>query len=114
MRNYIQPGNTLTLTAPVGGVTAGSAYKIGQILVVAACDAAAGEEFEGQTCGVFDLPKNTAQALTEGALVYWDTTPGELTTTAAGNLLVGVAVAAALAADTTGRVRLNGIGAIDS
>lgn len=110
MRNYIQPGNTITLTAPAGGVVAGGGYKIGQIFVVAVTDAAAGDPFEGMTEGVFDLPKNTAQALTEGALVYWDDTNDEVTTTTTGNLPIGVAVKAALAADAEGRIRLHGIG----
>lgn len=113
MQNYKQPGETVTLTAPAGGVSSGDGVKIGQLFVVAANDAAAGEEFEGATVGVFELPKNATQALTEGALVYWDAAAGNVTTTATANLLIGAAVAAAGAADTEGEIRLNGIARVD-
>lgn len=114
MQNFIQPGDVLTLTAPAGGVVSGTAYKIGQLLVVAAITADAAAAFEGKTTGVFTLPKATAQAFAEGALVYWDNTAKKITTTALGNLLVGVAVAAALAADTTGLIRLDGVARVNS
>lgn len=114
MNNYLQPGNVVTLTAPAGGVTSGNGYQIGQLFVVAANTAAEGAEFEGQTCGVFTLPKTSAQAWTEGALVYWDTAQDEVTTVVAGNLLIGIAAAAAANPSSTGEVRLNGIARNDS
>jgi predicted RecA/RadA family phage recombinase len=112
MKNFIQPGETMTFTAPAGGVVSGKGYKIGQLFVVAAHSANAGAKFEGQVVGVFDLPKAASQAWTEGALVYWDDTEGECTTTATGNLLIGVAATAVSndAGNVIGRVRLNGIG----
>ena len=112
MKNYVQPGDVMTFTAPAGGVESGRGYKIGQLFVVAAHSADAGAKFEGQVTGVFDLPKVASQAWTEGALVYWDDTKGECTTTATGNLLIGVAAAAVSsdAGSVIGRVRLNGIG----
>ncbi len=113
MNNYLQPGDTITLTAPAGGVVSGTAYKIGQLLVVAAATVAATLPFEGAAVGVFTLPKDNTQAWTEGALLYWDDTAKELSTTATGNLLVGAAESAALAADTTGPIRLNGIASAD-
>lgn len=109
MQNHIQSGDTLELTAPVGGVVSGTAYKIGQLLVVAVADADAGDKFSGKTTGVYDLPKATGQAWTEGALLYWDNTNHRFTTTATGNLLAACAAAAAASGDTEGRVRLNGV-----
>lgn len=114
MQNKIKPGNVLTFTAPAGGVVSGTAYLIGTLLVVATNDADAGDEFEGDRAGVFDLPKTAGQAWTEGALVYWDNTAKSLTTTATGNTLVGCAARAQLAGDTTGRVLLTGIPAAPS
>ncbi len=111
MKNYVQPGDVLTFTAPSGGVVSGGGYQIGQLFVVAAADAEEDEEFEGQIVGVFDLPKTAAQAWTEGALVYWTGTA--VTTTASGNMLIGAAARAELAAATVGRVRLNGIAIAD-
>lgn len=109
MKNYVQHGDTLTLTAPSGGVVSGSPVKIGNLLVVPQASAAQGEEFEGKTSGVFEVAKHgagSAQAWSEGSLVYWDDSNKRFTNTATGNLLAGVAVAAALTADTAGRVKL--------
>lgn len=113
MKNSLKSGNVMTFTAPGGGVVGGGGYKIGQIFVVAVADAAAGDPFEGEAVGVFTLPKNTAQAWTEGALLYWSTGASEVTTVSTANLLIGSAGSAALAADPTGPVRLNGIARAD-
>lgn len=116
MRNFTQPGDVLSLTAPDGGVVAGVGYLIGKIFVVAAIAADATEKFEGQVNGVFDLPKPGTQEWTEGAAVYWDDTAKKATTVATANSLIGVAAAAAGNPSATGLVRLNGggIGAGDS
>lgn len=115
MDNYVQPGEVVTLTPPVGGVVSGTPYQIGQILVIAtktvtAAEALAGATFEGLRYGVVTGPKTDSQAWTEGALIYWDDTEGEFTTTAAGNLLVGYAAeaVAGTAGLTTGTVILDG------
>lgn len=110
MKNYVQEGCTLTMTAPAGGVVSGSAYLIGGLIVVAQISAAEGQPFEGATEGVFDLPKADSQAWVEGAKVYWDNTNKVCTTTATSNTLMGCAVLAVAntAGLTTGRVRLNG------
>lgn len=106
MNNYKQPGDVVNLTAPSGGVTSGLGYQIGQLFVVATVDAAVGETFAGNVTGVCELVKNTGEAWTEGALVYWDDTAKNVTTTATGNLLIGVAVEAAASADAVGEVLL--------
>ncbi len=107
MNNFIQPGKTLTLTAPAGGVVGGVAVQIGQLLVVASGTVDEFLPFEGATEGVFTLPKNNAEAFTEGQLVYWDGT--EMTTTAGINLLVGVAAEDATDVSTESRIRLDGV-----
>lgn len=108
-RNFIQPGDVLTLTAPSGGVVAGTAYLIGTLLVVAQNTVAETLPFEGKTTGVFEYAKVSAQAWTEGAKVYWDNTAKNFTTTASGNSLAGVAVAVAANPSATGLVRLDGV-----
>lgn len=111
MKNFVQPGEVLEYTAPSGGVVSGGAYKIGQILVVATVDAAEAEKFSALTEGVVELPKTSAQAWTEGALIYWDPSPGEATTaTTTGNHLIGTAAAAAANPSATGKVKLLGHG----
>lgn len=108
MKNYIQPGGILTVPAPAI-VASGAGVKVGVLFGVAQADAASGAPVAIATEGVFTLPKTEAQAWTVGAAIYWDPTPGECTTaTTAGNLLIGVAVAAANNPSTTGTVRLNG------
>ena len=109
MKNYVQPGATLTLTAPYA-VTSGDGLLVGSIFGVATGAAASGATVEAALTGVFDLTKIGSQAWTVGAKVYWDDTNKRCTTVATDNTLIGVAVDAVAggAGDTIGRVRLNG------
>ncbi|WP_149139794.1 DUF2190 family protein [Gemmobacter caeruleus] len=109
MKNYVQPGNTITLTAPYA-VTSGDGLLIGSIFGVAAGTAAVGEAVEAALTGVYDLKKVASQAWAAGDKVYWDNTAKEATKTTTSNTLIGVAVVAVAggAGDTIGRVRLNG------
>ena len=108
MKNYIQRGETLTLIAPAA-VASGDMVKVGQIHGVAVAAAASGAEVEVVTIGVFELPKKTAEAISQGDLLYWDNTNKYLTkTSGVGLTLVGAATAGALAAATTVQARLNG------
>jgi len=109
MKNYVQPGNTITLTASYA-VASGEGLLVGAIFGIAAGTAALGETVETALVGVFDITKVGSQAWTAGAKVYWDDTNKRCTTVATANILVGVAVEAVAggAGDTIGRVRLNG------
>ena len=109
MKTYVQPGATLTLTAPYA-VASGDGLLVGAIFGVAAGDAASGATVEAALTGVFDLTKIGSQAWTVGAKVHWDDANKRCTTVATDNTLIGVAVeaVAAGAGDTVGRVRLNG------
>ena len=108
MKNFVQPGDTITLTAPYA-VASGDGLLVGSIFGVAAGTAALGESVETALTGVFDITKIGSQAWTVGALVYWDDANRRCTTVATANLLIGVAAAAVAggAGNTTGRVRLN-------
>lgn len=108
MKNFVQPGETLDLTAPVGGVVSGTAYLIGALFVVAQHSAAAGETFAARTEGVYTLPKKGTDVVAEGVALYWDNAAKELTVTSSGNTKVGAAVAAASGSVSSVRVRLNG------
>lgn len=111
-KNFIQPGGTLDLTAPSGGVVTGLTYKIGTLIVVALVTKDQTLKFAAATEGVFEVPKAASQAWTEGAAVYWDDTNKVYTTTSSGNTKAGVAVVAvgSGAGEVLGIVRLNGIG----
>ncbi|WP_347268396.1 DUF2190 family protein [Paracoccus sp. (in: a-proteobacteria)] len=108
MKNYVQPGNTITLTAPYA-VASGDGLLVGSIFGVAAGTAALGESVETALIGVFDLKKVASQAWSVGDKIYWDNTAKEATKTTTSNTLIGVAVVAVAggAGDTIGRVRLN-------
>lgn len=109
MKNYVQKGETLTLTAPYA-VSSGGGALVGSIFGVAATDVGSGEEGEFQVAGVFDLVRETGASTgwSQGALIYWDNTNKRVTKTSTSNKLIGVAVRAATDGDATGRVRLNG------
>jgi predicted RecA/RadA family phage recombinase len=110
MKNFVQDGDIVTLTAPGGGVVGGTAYKIGSLIVVATETVAAGLPFPALVEGVVTHAKAPSQAWTEGVKVYWDDTNKYFTTTSAGNTLAGVAAAAvdSGAGSTTGTVYLDG------
>ena len=114
MRNFVQPGDVMTFTAPSGGVVTGLGYKIGSVFCVAAATIAETLEFEGQITGVFDLVKTTGQAWTEGQALYWDDSAKKVTSTAGSNMHIGVAARVEESADTVGRVRLNGTADVGS
>ncbi len=109
MKTYVQPGNTITLSAPYD-VTSGDGLLVGAIFGIASGDALTGSEVEVVTTGIFDLTKAASQAWAVGDKVYWDNTNRVATKTATANTLIGVAVLAVggTASETTGRVRLNG------
>lgn len=109
MKNFIQNGDTLTMTAPAGGVVGGALVVLGSLFGVAAQSAPAGADFDLVTEGVFNLPKKTGETPAIGAKVYWETATSSVTTTPTGNTLIGVHVgkAAAVAGAATLLVKLN-------
>ncbi|MCH4539073.1 DUF2190 family protein [Ochrobactrum sp. A-1] len=105
MRNFIQPGNFITIVA-AAAVASGSLVVAGKIFGIAATSAANGEEFELALGGVYELPKTSAQAWAVGAEIYADAN-GIATTVSTDNTKIGVAVEAAANPSGVGRVRLN-------
>lgn len=105
MRNFVQTGDVLSLTAPAA-LASGDGFLVGAIFAVACGAAASGALVEGRVSGVFELPK-AAGAITQGANVYWDNTAKNVTTTATDNTLIGKATEAAAIGATTARVRLS-------
>lgn len=104
MKNFIQPGNIVDLTAPAGGILSGQAYLFGSLFGVATVAAAAGKKVAVSVEGVFQLPKATGASLAEGVKAYWTGT--EISGTASGNTLVGHIVVAASAEATSVSVRV--------
>lgn len=111
MNNFQQSGRVLDLTAPSGGVIAGSVYKVGVFIGVAISSVDQGQKFAMALDGVVNpAPKKSGEAWTEGALLYWDDTNKYFTTTSTSNTKCGGAAAAAQSADTVGAVRLQQTG----
>lgn len=106
MKNYVQKGENLTLTAP-RALVSGAGFLVGSIFAVASADAASGAPVVGVTEDVFDLPKAVG-AVTPGAKAYWDNTAFVVTTSASGTVLIGAFTQAAASADSTGRVKVTG------
>lgn len=107
-KNFIQPGDTLTVPAPAA-VASGGVVIAGAIIGIAQGDADSGKPVDVATGGVWELPKVAAQAYAgAGVVVYWDSTAGLVTSTASGNTKLGVAVESAPAGSGTVKVRLSG------
>jgi len=106
MRNHIFRGIGLPLIAPSGGVVSGTGVKIGSIIAIPSTDAAEGETFNGDTEGCFEHAAATGQAWTQGALLYWDNTAKNFTTTSTSNTKAGVAISAKESAAAVGEVKL--------
>lgn len=106
MKTFHRDGDRIPLTAPAGNVVAGRGYLIGDLFVVATTSAAAGQTFTAQAEGVIEHAKTAAQAVTEGAALYWDNTNFLVTTTVGSNKKIGHAAAAAAGAAATVLVRL--------
>ncbi len=108
MKNYIQPGCTVSVLAPYA-LASGAGALVGTLFGVASNAAGNGEAVELVAEGVFELPKLSAQAWTVGAIVYWDDTNKWLTTVASTHVAVGKALAIAANPSATGIVRLSGV-----
>lgn len=106
MKNYVQRGDTLTLTAPET-VVSGALLIVGSFVGVAAHDADNGDDVETSLTGVFTLPK-AAGALSQGAKLYWDSANKNVVSVASGNTLIGHAVTVSASGSSEVNVRLIG------
>lgn len=105
MRNYVQPGDALTIPAPTD-VASGAVVIAGSIVGIAAGAAVSGADVDVETTGVFTLPKVSALAIAIGDAVYFDAATKLVTKTASGNTKLGVAVTAAPNPSATVNVKL--------
>lgn len=106
MRNFVQEGDTLTLT-PTAAVASGVGYLFGAaIFGVATNDVAANAPGEFITEGVVTIGKTSALAISVGDRVFWDATNKVVNKTTTGQKCVGVAVSAAANPSATVLVKL--------
>lgn len=104
MKNYIQPGETLTLTAPYD-VESGDGLLVGSLFGVAKGKALNGAEVEAALCGVYSLKKDVSVPV-QGGKAYWDNTAKKVTSTVATNVHIGYYAKAALTGDAEVAVKL--------
>lgn len=105
-KNFIQEGNVLNYTPSGADVASGDVIIMGAIAGVAKTDIADGKTGAVHITGVYSLPKASG-AIGQGVKLYWSAANSNVTTTASGNTLIGVAAAAALTADASVPVLLN-------
>lgn len=104
---YLKPGDTMTITAGTT-ISSGDVVVVGKAFGVALTDIANGASGEIGLVGVYSLPKDTSLVISQGDRLFWDTSNTWLDKTATAQQGVGFAYTAALSADTTVMVRLDG------
>jgi predicted RecA/RadA family phage recombinase len=105
MASYVQ-GDCLIDYTPSAAVAAGDVVVLNDLVTVAPRAIAANALGAVAVEGVWSMPKATG-AINQGALVYWDATAGNVTTTSSGNKRAGKAAAAAASADASVQVLIN-------
>lgn len=105
MADYVQ-GDCLIDHTPSSAVAAGGVVVLNDLVTVAPRPIAANALGAVAIEGVFSMPKATG-AIGQGALVYWDATAGNITTTSSGNKRAGKAAAAAASGDASVQVIIN-------
>lgn len=106
MKNFTQPGDTLTLT-PAAAVLSGVGYLFGTSLFgVATQDVAISTAGEFKTEGVVEIAKTSALAISVGDRLFWDSTNKCVNKTLTAQQCVGIAVAAAVNPSPTVTMKL--------
>lgn len=110
MKNYVQDGKVLTVTAPAA-VASGDFVQVGRIRGVAVTSAASGALVELYTEGVFDIPKTGSEAFATLGLPVYCVLSGDgvktvTTVSTTANVLVGINVATSGAVTGSLRVKL--------
>ena len=104
MKNFVMPGNMLTITAPAD-VTSGELLIDGQIVGVISADAKQGEAVAIGVEGVYELNKGVpAEAFLQGQPVEADASGN--VGNAAGTVVIGYAMQASPSGAPTVRVKL--------
>lgn len=109
MKNEIQHGEYMTLTAPYAR-SSGEGALVGSLFGVAVADVANGDEGVFCTEGVFTLAKATGASTggAQGAKAYWVAASKSVSAASSGNTLIGCFGATCADGDATCSVRLNG------
>ncbi|PKF60621.1 recombinase RecA [Psychromonas sp. psych-6C06] len=100
-KNQISNGETLDVTL-ISDTESGVAIATpGKKIVVTLTAGKAGDVVACATCGAWELPKVSADVVTQGTKLYLKDGTAELTTTASGNHEAGYAFEAAAGGETS-------------
>lgn len=113
MKNFIQLGNTVTVTL-TADVESGDGLLVNNLFGIAAVDGETGDEIEMQVAGVFALPKVPADEASQFDAAYWDDGEKKVTATATDNTLIGVFMRPYANGTAASEVRLNGVAAFET
>lgn len=107
MKNYVQHGENVDITAPYA-VSSGGGVLVGALFGVAIVDIANGAVGTIATEGVYDLAAATGAGTNaaQGAKAYWDNSAKKVTPVDTNNTFIGYFLAAKATGDATARVRL--------
>lgn len=106
MNNYLQEGEILSL-APGADVAVGVGYLFGTSLFGVACENISnGVVGAFQTCGVVEIAKTSALAISVGDRLFWDATNKCVNKTKTAQQCVGIAVADAANPSATVKMKL--------
>ena len=108
MKTFQARGDIVTLTAD-RAMAQGDGLLNGAIFAVATDAAANGAAVECKRDGIFTITALNTDTGTVGTKMYWDNTNRRVTTTSAGNTLVGALMAAKTNGQTTATVLLDGV-----
>jgi predicted RecA/RadA family phage recombinase len=117
MKNFVQPGEVLEMENTTGAaVNSGGVLAKGDVVGVATVDIPEGETGNVAIEGVYELPKASGSAWSQGDKLIWDADAGAFdlpanVTAATGDIKdAGFAAADAGSSNTTGLVALSGLG----
>lgn len=106
MKNFIQPGNSIDVAAPTGGMTSGVGVQIGSLFGVAIETKAQTLIGSIQVEGVVQIAKLGTDVMAVGAKVNWNNTTKQVQLAAGDLAAVATVVEAAGNGITTVKVKL--------
>jgi predicted RecA/RadA family phage recombinase len=107
MDNFVQPGHSVEYSNSGSAIESGDVVVMGDRCGVALTDIAATTGTGTvNLSGVYTLAKDNDEAISQGAMLYFDSSDSTVTATAAGNTPIGVAHEAATETSTSCKVRL--------
>lgn len=106
MKNYLQPGNSITVPAPAGGAVSGKPAAMGSLRGFYASSAPEGAPVAVNRTGVFEVVKAAGEAWGIGDKLHYSATNQNFTKAAADAVVFGFAGAPADAAAITGEIVL--------